>query len=248
MANLINEPVPETIRAPRRGLDLALPLQRRAQLRPGSAADMAVPVPATQDLLPGQTPRAPRMDVDCPVLVQLGDKLQLATLLDISEHGAKLSVDGHQPGETVLVSVPGLPSLAGEIRWSENGRAGIVFNEAIGTREIWGWVAQGQNRLRRATSGTVALLAVACVTSGPATALGSRNNLSVGATVRESCTIATDANEPTKAAVRCTTGTRWQATGAGQQPGSGPGSTGATSSGASGENAVTRAGFVTITY
>ncbi len=54
-------------------------------------------------------------------------------VLDISAGGCMVGFHGSaaRPGERVLVTLPGLSALPGELVWAEDGRAGIAFEAPL---------------------------------------------------------------------------------------------------------------------
>ena len=54
-------------------------------------------------------------------------------VLDISAGGCMVDFHGSaaRPGERVLITLPGLSPLSGELVWVEDGRAGIAFVQPL---------------------------------------------------------------------------------------------------------------------
>ncbi|WAT19246.1 PilZ domain-containing protein [Aurantiacibacter sp. MUD11] len=54
-------------------------------------------------------------------------------VLDLSAGGCMVEFHGSaaRPGERVLVTLPGLSALPGELVWAEDGRAGIAFEAPL---------------------------------------------------------------------------------------------------------------------
>lgn len=54
-------------------------------------------------------------------------------VLDISQGGCMVDFHGSaaRPGERVLITLPGLSALSGELVWAEDGRAGIAFETPL---------------------------------------------------------------------------------------------------------------------
>lgn len=54
-------------------------------------------------------------------------------VLDISAGGCMVDFHGSaaRPGERVLVTLPGLSALPGDLVWAEDGRAGIAFEAPL---------------------------------------------------------------------------------------------------------------------
>lgn len=87
-------------------------------------------------------PRAPRLATDTPAVVRCGVRIHPATLCDISQGGAKLcAADWTQPGQEVVVRVPGLPPIAGTIRWRDERHAGVAFTLPVPLPVLAAWAA-----------------------------------------------------------------------------------------------------------
>ena len=83
----------------------------------------------------------PRIPLVCDGRLRLGGRFMGARLLDISQAGARLRVDVSQVnlGEADL-SLPGLPSISGLIRWIINDQAGMSFNECLSFEKLASWI------------------------------------------------------------------------------------------------------------
>ena len=203
-------------------------------------ADLAAAVDARRALASGQTPRAPRVEVGCTALVQVGDELRPATLVDISEHGAKLHLASAVEADEVRLSLPGLPALQGTVRWQEDGRLGIAFQEGVDFSELSKWLSDLQRKLRKRAASTVAFLTAACGVAGPSLAGTARGDVIITATVVQSCSVS-NGGTSTSVSVACTPGTFWTATGAAAKP---QPSASQTSAGTQ----TSQSGAITITY
>ncbi len=149
-------------------------------------------------------------------MLRVGSRLHHATVVDISQGGAKLEFSGPvdaEPvdAEDVSLRVPGLPEVKGVIRWSADGRAGVAFDESMPVFDLLKWLAPHQQRINAAVT-MMGVLTVSCAVSlHPATAQRSAT-MSVGATVVDSCAVSSPVKSGGQVKVTCTPGTSWSAT------------------------------------
>ena len=85
---------------------------------------------------PHQT-RPLRLKIPANVRIRDGRRVLDGRLLDLSCEGAKIAcvVDG-QPGHLVTFELEGLPTQLAQMRWSEDGRHGLKFQQPIETEEL----------------------------------------------------------------------------------------------------------------
>lgn len=81
--------------------------------------------------------RAPRLELAAEVVLRLGETCLTARARDVSEGGIKveLAEPGHV-GREASVILPGMPPVAGRIRWCRDGRAGISFERPLPFRSL----------------------------------------------------------------------------------------------------------------
>ena len=90
-------------------------------------------------------PRMPRIEVKCVGFVREGAIVHRSVIHNISQGGA--SVEAANPltiGADVTVSLPGLSPHSAIVRWTEDGRYGIAFNEVLPLAELVAWLHQRQ--------------------------------------------------------------------------------------------------------
>ncbi|HEY0043807.1 MAG TPA: PilZ domain-containing protein [Allosphingosinicella sp.] len=77
--------------------------------------------------------RLPRVHVHHPVLVHVGARMLGASIVDLSQGGARLRLRAPlERGAQVTLSVTGgLGTLKGSVRWTKSEEAGVAFNETI---------------------------------------------------------------------------------------------------------------------
>ena len=84
--------------------------------------------------------RSPRMQVNCRAEVELACGRVEASLLDISQGGARLSMPlVTQRHERLLLMVPGLPMKLGVVRWS-GSEVGIAFAQPLSFDLLAEWL------------------------------------------------------------------------------------------------------------
>lgn len=89
----------------------------------------------------GPRPRMPRMEVSGVGFIREGAILHRAALHNISQGG--LSVDTANPltvGGEVIVSLPGLPPQGAVVKWNDEGRYGITFNNVLSLAGLVEWL------------------------------------------------------------------------------------------------------------
>jgi len=93
----------------------------------------------------GPTPRMPRIDLNCSALLRQDGDVVRVSVVNISQGGicisttAELKQDGN-----VIVSVPGLHSAAGVVKWNEDEQYGIRFNRVFPVHELMAFLKEQQ--------------------------------------------------------------------------------------------------------
>nr|WP_294849405.1 PilZ domain-containing protein [uncultured Sphingomonas sp.] len=107
------------------------------------------------ELLAGRKPRhgfrarPPRLEVQCKGNVKLGDRYYTVDVHDISLGGLKVEpIEEYCLGKSVVVVVESLRPVRGEVRWFNERKAGIVFDQPLKFEELAEWVGK---RLEMAT-------------------------------------------------------------------------------------------------
>ena len=89
----------------------------------------------------GWRPRLPRVEVDRLATLRCGARLYGVNTRDISQGGVKVETD--QPlevGREVVLTMEKFRPVAGVVRWSRDGLAGIAFNHLIPFHELMEWL------------------------------------------------------------------------------------------------------------
>ena len=91
----------------------------------------------------GQRPRMPRIEIDCHATIRDGATVLRVKVADISQGGIKICHEARIiPGSDVVVTVPGLPAVAGVLRWNEGGCSGVTFNALLPLPSLMGWLTE----------------------------------------------------------------------------------------------------------
>lgn len=100
----------------------------------------------------GRRPRMPRIEVDCHATVRDGATVLRVKVSDISQGGIKICHEARiVPGSDVVVTVPGLPPVAGVLRWNEGGFSGVTFNALLPLPRLMGWLIEQRDGVARAS-------------------------------------------------------------------------------------------------
>lgn len=99
----------------------------------------------------GQRPRMPRIEVDCFATVRDGGMVHRMRVQDVSQGGVKLETAVVlTSGCNLVVSLPGLDSQPGAVRWTEAGYLGVTFNRLLPLAELVAWLKAMREQLRAA--------------------------------------------------------------------------------------------------
>jgi hypothetical protein len=90
----------------------------------------------------GRRRRMPRIESKCDVKLRSHSKLYQCALVNISPAGAMVIPQADVPprGPVELVA-PDLPKVAGQVRWIEEGKIGILFNSLLPLPSLTSWLA-----------------------------------------------------------------------------------------------------------
>jgi hypothetical protein len=98
----------------------------------------------------GPRPRMPRVEVRCIASVRQGSNVYGMRAHDISQGGLKVeSKRDLAIGSEVMVTLPGMPSKIGTVRWRDGSCYGITFSRLVALAELVQWL-QGQRDLLKA--------------------------------------------------------------------------------------------------
>ena len=88
-------------------------------------------------------PRMPRVEVRAPATLRMGGRSFRVMTCDISQGGAKVTLDAVLPPDAnVVLSMEGFHALHGVIRWSDGEAAGITFNSVIPWPQLISWLKE----------------------------------------------------------------------------------------------------------
>ena len=98
----------------------------------------------------GPRPRMPRIELNCAAGLREDANLHRAKALNISQGGLRLESDAElRPGAHVVVSISGLPPVAGVVKWRDGKSYGIGFNRVFPVCELMSFLHNQQQELRR---------------------------------------------------------------------------------------------------
>jgi hypothetical protein len=88
--------------------------------------------------------RAPRLVTDLKAKIRLGAAVHQASLQNISPSGAMLAVELYSADkEQVVVTLPQVGPIPGQIRWCDGTRIGVLFNRALSLNDLGSILACG---------------------------------------------------------------------------------------------------------
>lgn len=84
--------------------------------------------------------RFPRLEIQCRARILIGKRQYSGYLHNISQRGAKLRTITpiHRPGK-VLLTLPDLPPLRCELRWTDSYNAGVSFELPLPREDLLSW-------------------------------------------------------------------------------------------------------------
>lgn len=87
--------------------------------------------------------RAPRVEQSCRAQLRIGNARAEATLMDVSQGGAKLETDLIcEDADKVVLLVPQLRPIDAIVRWARDGRVGLEFVRPLAYAELTAWLSQ----------------------------------------------------------------------------------------------------------
>jgi PilZ domain len=96
---------------------------------------------------PGERRRMPRIELQCPALLETAARTDMVTTCDVAQGGVKLALGfALTADEPVTLTMEGFRPLEGEVRWAREQFAGIGFRPEIDWQELMPWL-----RARRET-------------------------------------------------------------------------------------------------
>lgn len=99
----------------------------------------------------GPRPRMPRVDIRCIASVRQGANVYGILARDISQGGVKLeSKRDLEIGTEAVVTLPGLASQQGVIRWRDGDAYGVTFNRLVALSDLVAWLQDQRQALREA--------------------------------------------------------------------------------------------------
>lgn len=85
--------------------------------------------------------RMPRVEVDCLGELRIGARIYPVNTCDISQGGVQLEIDHPlKIGDNVVLTLEKWRPIAGMVRWYQEGKGGIAFNQVIPFQELMTWL------------------------------------------------------------------------------------------------------------
>lgn len=95
--------------------------------------------------LPAERRAVPRVEIHQAASVRHDGKVALVRTRNLSQGGAGIDTRADlAPGDTVQLTLDGLRTLDGSVRWTRDGQAGIAFDEEIPWQVLMPWFRQAQ--------------------------------------------------------------------------------------------------------
>jgi hypothetical protein len=86
--------------------------------------------------------RLPRIESECEVRLRSHSKLYHCSLVNISPAGVMVVARKEMPPSgPVEIAIPNLPKIAGQVRWVEGDRLGILFNALLPLGLLTSWLS-----------------------------------------------------------------------------------------------------------
>jgi len=86
-------------------------------------------------------PRMPRVEVDSLGELRIGGRIFPINTCDMSQGGALVEIDHPlQAGQNVVLTLEKFRPVKGVVRWYQDGRGGIAFNQVIPFHELVNWL------------------------------------------------------------------------------------------------------------
>jgi len=92
----------------------------------------------------GWIKRAPRLALECSGEAVVGDKILPFRLVDISQRGARLELQGAKLGDEISFRLAGLEPHKAVVRWVREGKTGLNFLRPYGLEELARWAIARQ--------------------------------------------------------------------------------------------------------
>ncbi len=97
-------------------------------------------------VLDGNVQRAPRINIPCKADLYIGQQLHHISVLDVSQGGAKIIMDGLRIDQEVTIIVEGLDSRRAKICWTKANQVGLTFFRELTFAELTQWAIAMHHR------------------------------------------------------------------------------------------------------
>lgn len=90
----------------------------------------------------GKVARLPRAAVDCLAELTMAEQREQVRVVDLSIGGAGIEMATDLAlRDRIALTIPGLPTRIGSVRWRRANKAGIIFDRPIPVQTLMGWLA-----------------------------------------------------------------------------------------------------------
>lgn len=97
----------------------------------------------TQKLASSSRRSSPRVNAPARAILRTGGRTLSAELCDISVSGAKIRTQkAIKPGPSVLLTLPGLPTIRAHVRWAQDDELGLFFDCPLPIQIIASWLSE----------------------------------------------------------------------------------------------------------
>jgi len=88
----------------------------------------------------GHRRNLPRIELGSDARLKKGAQHHAVALQDISQGGARVRIDRPLDFGRVVLALPDMAPIAGVVRWTADGIAGISFDECVSFDQLAGWI------------------------------------------------------------------------------------------------------------
>lgn len=115
--------------------------------------DVQAVLASTWAIQEGKRRNLPRIDIRCDGRLKRGTETRQIVLQDISQGGARVRIDRLVDPGGIVLSLPGMPSVSGVVRWASDTLLGISFNECIPFEMLARWIEQHRREAASVSDG-----------------------------------------------------------------------------------------------
>lgn len=96
----------------------------------------------------GTSPGSPQLAISCQGWLELGKEAFMVEVCDLSQTGARIAANAAPAvGQHTLLLIHGLAPISGEVRWRDDGKLGIAFDEPVPFDTLTGWIVSRDDQV-----------------------------------------------------------------------------------------------------